>query len=96
MFRLGGEEFTVVLPRAGLTATMVTKGRIQYAVASHNWAQIADGLSVSVTVGAACRMLNDTAASFLRRVDLALLSSKQRVRRGSERQRNAHPATAAP
>jgi diguanylate cyclase (GGDEF)-like protein len=96
VFRLGGDEFTVVLPRAGLTAAMVIKGRIQDAVASHNWAEIADGLSVSVTVGAADRMLNDTAASLLRRVDLALLSNKQRVRRGTERQSSAHRATAAP
>jgi hypothetical protein len=41
-------------------------------------------------------MLNDTAASLLRRVDLALLSNKQRVRRGTERQSSAHRATAAP
>ncbi len=96
VFRLGGDEFTVVLPRAGLTAAMVIQGRIHDTVANHHWAGIADGLVVSVTVGVADRVLTDTAASFLRRADLDLLSSKQRARVGGEPRRRGALATAAP
>lgn len=80
VFRLGGDEFTVVLPRASLTAALVIVDRIHDTVASHDWARIAEGLSVSVTAGAADRTHTDTAASLLRRADLALLSAKQRAR----------------
>lgn len=96
VFRLGGDEFTVVLPRAGLTAAMVIQGRIHDTVTNHHWAGIADGLVVSVTVGVADRVLTDTAASFLRRADLDLLSSKQRARVGGEPRRRGALATAAP
>jgi two-component system cell cycle response regulator len=49
--RLGGEEFVVLLPAADEGAAWICAERIRLAVAGHEWAQVAQGLKVTCSIG---------------------------------------------
>ncbi len=49
--RYGGDEFVVVLPGAGATQAADVSRRITDAVATQDWAVLAPGTPIGVTVG---------------------------------------------
>lgn len=75
--RYGGEEFIVVLPSV-TDSTMAANvaERIRAAVAADDWEAIAHGLRVTVSLGVACQMPNETAEDVIRRADEALYIAK--------------------
>ncbi|MEN3359602.1 MAG: diguanylate cyclase [Mycobacteriales bacterium] len=86
--RFGGDEFVLVLTATLAEAGEVT-GRLAEAVAGHEWAAVAPGLSVTVTCGLAQSTVEHTPATLFAAADADLLAAKR------ARQRNRTPATAA-
>ena len=74
--RYGGDEFVLCLPVAEPDARH-SLARIVRAVAEHPWSQVADGLAVSITAGAAGLEPGDTSTSLFWMADQALLAAKQ-------------------
>ena len=73
--RYGGDEFVLCLPVPEPDAR-ATVARIVRAVAEHPWAQVAEGLTVSVTAGSAGLGPGDTSTSLFWAADQALLAAK--------------------
>ncbi|MEJ6004008.1 GGDEF domain-containing protein [Paucibacter sp. AS339] len=51
--RLGGEEFLVLMPEATVEQALAVCERIRSQIEAHDWASLAAGLSVSVSIGLA-------------------------------------------
>jgi diguanylate cyclase (GGDEF)-like protein len=83
--RLGGEEFVVLLPGAGSDAAVVLGQRLCDAVRQSEWDMIADGCTLTVSVGVATReprglLTHDVdrdMAELLGRADEALYGAKR-------------------
>jgi diguanylate cyclase (GGDEF)-like protein len=73
--RYGGDEFVLCLPVPEPDAR-ATVARIVRAVAEHPWAQVAEGLAVSITAGTAGLGPGDTSTSLFWAADQALLAAK--------------------
>lgn len=87
-FRLGGEEFAVLLPRTEGMSALVVAERLRQAVESEVFGPISAG-GVTISVGLATRLRSDeTALSLYRRADEALYEAK---RGGRNRTVVAHP-----
>lgn len=78
--RLGGDEFVVAFPRADPSLAKQICVRIAESVAAFDWATVADGLRVSVSVGVAQAQDADTVATLLHRSDVAMYEAKALTR----------------
>ena len=78
--RLAGDEFVLLLRRTSLEHAVETCQRIRHAVASHQWGRLADGLSVTLSIGVAGSQAGDTPETMLRRADDAMYANKRATR----------------
>lgn len=74
--RLAGDEFVVMFAQTDPTDAHRISERIRAAVSGYNWASIAPGLRVSVSVGVSQSVETDTVESLLHRSDVAMYQSK--------------------
>ncbi len=75
--RVGGEEFTVVLPDATIDSLLAASERIRTAVASTPVQIRGTRVPVTISVGAAIISAGDTGKTLIDRSDAALYASKQ-------------------
>lgn len=73
--RYGGEEFVAVFPGSGRDVATAYARRIRSSLAHEPWAELADGLTITVSVGVASGRL-PTVREVLRRADRALYQAK--------------------
>lgn len=73
LFRFGGDEFAILLPKQGLGAAKIVASRIHLAVGQQT-KFIKFGVSTSI--GCACFQTTDTTASLFARADKALYAAK--------------------
>lgn len=74
--RLGGDEFVVLLPKLDLEGAEAMAERIQAAVMHHRWSEIADGLTVSVSIGATAASPGASLDELLFAADAAMYRAK--------------------
>lgn len=77
--RMGGEEFAVLLPGAGIDEAMIVAERLRRAVAGMIVPDYPD-LKVTASFGVAAATIDDSAASWMARADQALYAAKERGR----------------
>jgi diguanylate cyclase (GGDEF)-like protein len=73
--RVGGEEFLLVLPDTAADSALEICERLRQCVASYPWGELADGRSVTLSVGLACTPPYD-AEELMARADEALYDAK--------------------
>jgi diguanylate cyclase (GGDEF)-like protein len=79
--RTGGEEFVVILPRAGADRAVEVAERLRSAVEALDWSDVAPGLRVTVSVGVAERAPADgDFAALSKRADDSLYRAKEHGR----------------
>ncbi len=74
--RFGGEEFVLLLPAGGARAAPAVMERIRQAVERSRWDEVADGLTVTVSIGVAIGPAAETAC-LLERADARLYEAKR-------------------
>ncbi len=74
--RWGGEEFALLLPETTMSEAAVVLDRVRAVVAEADWGVIADGLTVTVSIGATSLTPGSTAADLLRQADRRLYGAK--------------------
>ncbi|MGQ0510025.1 MAG: diguanylate cyclase [Betaproteobacteria bacterium] len=74
--RYGGEEFLLILTGSTVGAASEAAERIRSAVMAKEWAAIAPGLNVTVSVGLAAFRKGDSIEHILKRADTALYQAK--------------------
>ena len=77
--RVGGEEFLLVLPETDGHGALDICERLCRCVAAHPWSTLAEGLSVTLSVGLACTPPHD-ADELAARADAALYAAKTQGR----------------
>ena len=77
LIRYGGDEF-LILPEGGEDAAVTVAQRVHQAVTEAHWGTIADGLSVTVSIGVGQAV--DTSTDPLATADVALMSAKRNGR----------------
>jgi len=75
--RLAGDEFVIILRDTGLQAAQALTERLAAAVSQHAWSAIANGLSVSISLGLAEILPTDTLRSVLSRSDQGMYANKR-------------------
>jgi len=76
-FRVGGEEFLVLLPGATGDLAVAICERIRRAIEDHPWADVAPGLRVTASFGVAAAQARDSVTGLLGRADAALYTAKK-------------------
>lgn len=76
--RLAGDEFVILLRDPDLAQARRVCRRLQAAVRSHDWAALAPGLQVSISVGLAAAEAGDTLVSLMQRADARMYADKRR------------------
>lgn len=79
--RLAGDEFVVAFWDSDEAVARQVCGRIEAAVAHHDWSRIASGLRVSISVGVSQARAGDTIAQLVHRADEAMYGAKAARRR---------------
>jgi diguanylate cyclase (GGDEF)-like protein len=74
--RLAGDEFVIIFAPSEMENGQPACARIQDAVASHTWNEIATGLRVSVSIGIAKAHAGEPMEAVLHRSDLAMYEAK--------------------
>jgi two-component system cell cycle response regulator len=74
--RLGGEEFLIVLQGLGMRRAMSVLRALRARIQRHHWAELAENLAVTVSIGAAAATADDTASVVLARADRHLYAAK--------------------
>lgn len=74
--RWGGEEFALLFPETGMDEAAVVLERVRSVVAEVDWSVIADGLSVTVSIGASSLTPEGGPAELLRQADRRLYAAK--------------------
>lgn len=74
--RLGGDEFVLLIGDAAESEAIEICQRIGTAVAEHDWASIAPGLTVSVSIGVSQAVEGDTIESIVHRSDASMYRVK--------------------
>jgi diguanylate cyclase (GGDEF)-like protein len=75
--RLGGEEFGILLPEAGLEGAGVVAERLRESICATQISAGGDRLTVSASLGVACLSNDETLDGLLHRADDALVAAKQ-------------------
>ena len=75
--RLGGDEFVVILPRTDADEAVAACQRFHAAVRAHSWSDLAEGLTVTITVGVAGGAEQGDPEQLMRRADAALYRGKR-------------------
>lgn len=78
--RIGGEEFLVIAPFADEKQITELSNRIRDAIESTEFDEIAQGLKVTISIGAAIYNLPESEKEFMKRIDHALYLAKERGR----------------
>ncbi len=78
--RMGGEEFLFGLGDTTPATAREACERLRAAVETHPWAQLAEGLSVTISLGLANIRATDTLQALLDRADASLYEAKRRGR----------------
>ncbi len=78
--RMGGEEFLIVLAHATLEWAREACERLRLAIEGHDWAQIAPGLQVTISIGLCLAGAQRDGAQLLEQADLALYQAKKEGR----------------
>ncbi len=81
--RVGGEEFTIILPATELHLAQKIAERIRKSIAGKPFSAGADGATLNITVSVGLSTLigaNDTVEDFLKRADQALYAAKREGR----------------
>jgi diguanylate cyclase (GGDEF)-like protein len=76
LVRMGGEEFALVLPRAGTARALEVCERLRLRVAQHGWERISPGLAVTVSIGLAHAPSYEL-TDLMQRADVALYRAKR-------------------
>ena len=74
--RFGGEEFVLLMPATAELDAMDIAERLRVLVAQQNWSAMAEGLSLTVSIGVAQAHAGDRAETLLARADMALYGAK--------------------
>ncbi|MBC8058490.1 MAG: GGDEF domain-containing protein [Rhizobiales bacterium] len=75
--RLGGEEFVVLLPSATAAAAAAAAERLRTRIEAFDWATLATGLAVTVSIGVAMGSEAGSAAALLALADQRLYAAKR-------------------
>ncbi len=78
--RFGGEEFVLLMPGTCEPDALEVAERLRHLVCRHAWSQVADGLTLTVSIGVAQAHRRDSADDLLARADMALYGAKARGR----------------
>ncbi|GAB4117329.1 MAG: hypothetical protein Fur005_24430 [Roseiflexaceae bacterium] len=76
-FRLGGEEFAIILPETNAQAARLVCERFRLIIAEHNWNELYPGLRVTMSIGAAMAREGDTIHTLINRADECLYRAKR-------------------
>ena len=57
--RMGGEEFLVLLPGIELAAGIERLDRLRATIATHSWADVGEGVTVTASIGVASAPVDD-------------------------------------
>ncbi len=74
--RFGGEEFVLLMPSTGELDAVDIAERLRLLVAQQNWSVMAEGLSLTVSIGVAQAHAGDRVETLLARADMALYGAK--------------------
>jgi len=75
--RFGGEEFAVLLAGSDLGTAATTAERLRAQVAAHDWAEVAPGLAVTVSIGLALGTESSDPTAVLAHADERLYAAKR-------------------
>ncbi len=75
--RYGGEEFVVILPKCDLEGARIFAERVRTSVEKEPVETDNDAVPVTISIGCASYMPNETMAQFIHRADEALYSAKE-------------------
>lgn len=78
--RYGGEEFTALLVDTALPEALVVAERLRERIQSFDWASIADGLAVTISVGVVAVRAGEGFAEAVARADVLLYAAKAQGR----------------
>jgi diguanylate cyclase (GGDEF)-like protein len=78
--RYGGEEFTALLVDTALPEALIVAERLRERVQGFNWASIADGLAVTISVGVVAVRAGEGFAEAVARADVLLYAAKAQGR----------------
>lgn len=78
--RFGGEEFVVILPGAGIDGTEKFAQRVRQAIEESTFETDTGTLGVTVSIGVACHVPNESRKELFERTDQALYSAKNNGR----------------
>ncbi len=92
-FRMGGEEFALLLSKTDIDGALVIAERVRQAIASTIFCYDGQKISVSVSLGVACHDSNESRGSLLERADQALYSAKRLGRNCTALAKDYQPAT---
>lgn len=76
LYRMGGEEFLVLMADSMTASGRAVGERLRAGVAAFDWSTLAPGLAITVSIGVACRRPDESQAELLQRADMALYSAK--------------------
>lgn len=93
IFRMGGEEFTVILRCASIDAAVETAERVRQAVASTQFEDIGQ---ITVSIGVAEYIGGERHAAWAKRADDSLYEAKREGRNRVVASEGKHPVTRAP
>jgi diguanylate cyclase (GGDEF)-like protein len=94
--RLGGDEFAILFRNADEAAARQVCERIENGVRDHDWSSLAQGLSVSISVGVVQARAGDAAKDLVRRSDDAMYARKRSPERRLRRAARLDNATVPP
>jgi diguanylate cyclase (GGDEF)-like protein len=78
--RMGGEEFLIVFAHASLEWAREACERLRLAIEGHDWAHLAPGLQVTISIGLCLASAQRDGAQLLEQADLALYRAKNEGR----------------
>lgn len=80
LFRWGGEEFLIILPECDLNKAIEIAEKIRQVVESQNIIFAGKSLSITISIGVATMINDETAENLVNRVDKALYVAKEKGR----------------
>ena len=80
IIRSGGEEFIILMPQTAAQAATACCERIRRAVNAEDWSRVADGLSVSTSLGVATTDHTSDLEAVIRLADKRLYEAKRKGR----------------